>query len=308
MSASLEPQAADLPSGVAESERFAGVASGVVPDVEPEIAVVKRKRDPIFWFSVVWIGLMVVAAFIGPAVLTDPQKELNEPLLGLSFSHLLGTDTIGHDLFVEAVYGARISMLVAFFSVLTGLVIGGAIGLVAGYAKGVVSAVLMWFVDVLLAMPALVFALFVVTFRGSSLGNVVGVISILSIPGYARVARALTLTYANENFVMAARGIGATHWRIMLREVLPNVIVPLASFAALGAAIAIIAEGALAFLGLSVAGSISWGSLISAGQQMLSDSPLPALAPMIFMFLTILSFNFIGERLGAVLDPREGQL
>ena len=130
----------------------------------------------------------------------------------------------------------------------------------------------------------------------------------LAIPGYARVARALTLTYATENFVLAAQATGARSIRVMTREILPNVIVPLASFAALGAAVAIIAEGALAFLGLSDPGSISWGNMIAQGQTQLYDGAQAAIAPMSAMFLTILSLNFIGERLGAVLDPRERQL
>jgi len=312
VSASLEPQAVDLPSGVGQSIRpgdVLDVIPAVPPDTIPEIPEVKRKIDFTFWLSAFWIALMVFAALFATILpLADPSAQIYEPLAGISTAHLMGTDAVGHDLFSQVVNGARISMLVAFASVASGLLIGGTIGLISGYAKGVISGVLMWIVDVLLAFPALVFALALVSFAGSSLRSVVLVIAVLAIPGYARVSRALTLTYANQNFVMAARAIGATHWRLVVREVLPNVIVPLASFAALGAAIAIIAEGALAFLGLSAPGSISWGNMISQGQAQLADGPLPALAPMIAMFLTILSLNFIGERLGAVLDPREGQL
>lgn len=269
-----------------------------------------RTTDALFWVSTIWLGLMVFAAIFAKSL---PLAGTTEPdgdnlFGGISLSHPMGTDSSGIDLFSQVVQGARISMIIGISSVAVGMTVGGAIGIVSGYARGVLSGVLMWFVDVLLAFPALVFALAIISFVGQSLQSVLLVISILSIPGYARVARALTLTYANEGFVPAARAMGASHVRVVLREVLPNVIVPLSSFAALGAAIAIIAEGALAFLGLSDPSATSWGNLIAAGQSQLTDSPLPALAPMVAMFLTIMSLNLLGERLGAVLDPREGQL
>lgn len=305
MVASIEPQTIRLPVGAPESL----IAGGTAGAGEPP-AIAKRRTNWLFWLSVAWMGLMVFCAlFANLLPLDDPHAQLaGKPLSGPSLDHLAGTDVVGHDLFSQVVHGARISMLVALVSVGSGLLIGGTIGLVSGYLGGKLSGLLMWFIDVLLAFPALVFALALVSFVGPKLSSVVLVFAVLSIPGYARVARALTLTYATETFVLASRATGSSQRRVMLREILPNVIVPLASFAALGAAIAIIAEGSLAFLGLSDPGSISWGNMIAAGQDQLYDTPLAAIVPMIVMFLTILSLNFIGERLGGVLDPREGQL
>jgi peptide/nickel transport system permease protein len=286
------------------------VVGDVVADPEPMIFAPRRRADLVFWLSAGWLGLMVLAALFATRLPLDDinKTDANHLFAPISWTHLMGTDSLGHDLFSQVVQGARISILIAVSSVLFGLVIGGTVGIVSGYARGVLSAVLMWFVDVLLAFPALVFALAIVSFVGQSLRTIVLVISVLAVPAYARVARALTLTYTNEGFVSASRAMGASHSRVVLREVLPNVIVPLSSFAALGAAIAIIAEGALAFLGLSDPSSVSWGNMIAAGQSQLADSPLPSLAPMLGMFLTILALNLLGERLGAVLDPREGQL
>lgn len=269
-----------------------------------------RRTDLVFWLAMGWLVLMTLAAILKNVLpLADIDKPDAAALFGgVSRAHPMGTDSSGIDLFSQVVQGARISMVIGLVSVLTGMFLGGSIGIVAGYARGVVSGVLMWFIDVLLAFPALVFALALISFIGQSLSSIMVVIAVLAVPGYARVARALTLTYANENFVTASRAMGASHSRVVVREILPNVIVPLVSFAALGAAIAIIAEGALAFLGLSDPNSTSWGNLIAAGQAQLVDSPLPALVPMLFMFLTILALNLVGEHLGAVLDPREGQL
>ncbi|MEO6628000.1 MAG: ABC transporter permease [Aquihabitans sp.] len=298
----------DLPAG---GRPVMGPQRVTVARAEPDVDVTAgRRTDVLFWFSTVWLGLMVFAAvfadFLPLADITAPDGD--NLFGGISRSHPMGTDSSGIDLFSQVVQGARISVVIGACSVVVGLTIGGAIGIVSGYARGILSGVLMWFVDVLLAFPALVFALAIISFVGQSLQSVVVVIAVLAIPGYARVARALTLNYANEGFVTAARAMGASHTRVVLREILPNVIVPLSTFAALGAAIAIIAEGALAFLGLSDPSSTSWGNLIAAGQSQLTDSPLPALAPMVAMFFTILSLNLLGERLGTVLDPREGQL
>lgn len=300
MVASFEPQTL-VPGATADPLDVGG------PEVDlPE----RRGADWVFWVSVVWMALMVFSAlFANMFPLANPHDQLvGTPLSAPSLSHLMGTDVVGHDLFSQVVHGARISMIVAVVSVLSGMVIGGGIGVISGYAGGKVSGVMMWVIDVLLAFPALVFALALVSFIGAKLSSVVVVFAVLSIPGYARVARALTLTYSTQNFVLAARATGARHLRLIGREILPNVIVPLASFATIGASIAIIAEGGLAFLGLSAPGSISWGNMIAQGQDQLYDGPQAAIAPMMVMFLTILSLNFIGERLGAVLDPREGQL
>jgi len=302
MVTSLEPQGIGLPP--AEPPEPISVPGVALLDIE------KKPISWVFWLSVAWMALMVFCAlFAGILPVADPHAQLvGQPLSSPTLQHLMGTDVVGHDLFSQVVNGARISMLVALVSVVSGLLVGGTIGLVSGYLGGKVSGLLMWFIDVLLAFPALVFALALVSFVGPKLSSVVLVFAVLAIPGYARVSRALTLSYATENFVLAARATGAKSIRVMAREILPNVIVPLASFAALGAAIAIIAEGALAFLGLSDPGSISWGNMIAQGQDQLYDGPQAAIAPMAVMFLTILSLNFIGERLGSVLDPRERML
>lgn len=268
-----------------------------------------KKTDIIFWLSVAWIVLIVFCAiFASYLPIQHTGTPSGAPREGLSLSHLFGTDTVGNDLFGLCIRGSKMAMIVAITSVAFGMTIGGLIGLVSGFFHGIVEQILMWITDVMLAFPALVFALAIVSFAGASLLSIVLTIAILGIPGFARVARALTLTYAEQNFVLNARAMGANPWRIMLREVLPNVVVPLASFAALAAALAIIAEGALAFLGLSAPDVIDWGAMINSGKNQLYQAPQAAFAPMTVMFLTIVALNFIGERMGTALDPRTGQL
>ena len=263
-----------------------------------------------FWGSVGWLTLVTLGAILSPLLpLPDPKAQLTgPPFASPSLHHLFGTDIIGHDLFSQVVYGARISIVVGAASVAIGLLVGGSLGIAAGYARGAADATLMWVTDVLITFPALILALTLVSFAGPSLGSVLVAIVLLSIPVYARIARATTLLYAQQDFVLAAHMMGASRIRIMLREITPNVAVRLLSYAALGASVAILAEGGLAYLGLSVPGSLSWGSMIAQGQSQLRDAPQAAFAPMIGMFLTLLALNVIGERLGASIDPRESQL
>lgn len=284
---------------------------GVDVPSEPSVAPRHRAihRDVVFLLSVLWIGLVLFfALFANFLPLKSTGIPSGAPFQGPSWSHPFGTDTIGMDLFSLCLHGARMATIIAVSTVLLGMAIGGGIGVIAGFYHGVAEQILMWFTDVLLAFPALVFALAVVSFAGATMTTVVLTISVLSIPGFARVARALTLTYSERSFVLASHAMGARKFRTMRREVIPNVIVPLASFAALAAALAIIAEGALAFLGLSAPSVVDWGAMINAGTDQLNQAPQAAFAPMIMMFLTIVALNFLGERLGAVLDPRQAQL
>ena len=268
-----------------------------------------KRRDWLFRISVVWLAIVGVCAAAADVLpLRDPHLATIDTFLSPSLAHPFGTDGSGHDLFSRTIYGGRVSIIVAIASVAAGIIVGGTMGMTAGFLRGKVGGLLMWLTDVLLAFPALVFILAVVSFAGATLSTVVTVIAVLAIPGYARVAYGLTLTYARQNFVLAAEAIGARPLRVLWQEVMPNVIVPVASFGALGAGIAIIAEGGLSFLGLGAQGTISWGGMIASGQQQIYDAPQAALAPMAVMFLTIVALNLVGERLGATLDPREGQL
>lgn len=269
-----------------------------------------RRARIAFWLAVGWMGLVIFAAiFANVLPLPNPNKVLVGPIdQGPSWHFWFGTDQIGHDIFSQVVYGARISMIIGSTSVVVGILIGGSLGVIAGFYRGIVDVLVVWVTDVLLTLPGLVLALTLVAFLGQSLFNVVLAIDLLSIPAYARIARATSFAVSQREFVLAQMAIGSRPRRILVRDVMPLVALPIASYAAIGASVAILAEGALAFLGLSAPNSLSWGGLIAAGQQELSICPQLVFAPMIIFFLTIVALNFIGQRAGERLDPRQSSI
>ncbi|HET8930462.1 MAG TPA: ABC transporter permease, partial [Acidimicrobiales bacterium] len=226
-----------------------------------------------------------------------------------SAKHWLGTDSAGRDTFSRIVKGAQVALLVGVVAVGVGMLLGTLIGMIAGYFRGAIEGVMMTVVDIALAFPALILAIAIVAFRGQSLFNVCLAIAIVATPGFARLARSATLTYSEREFVMAARVMGASHRRIIFRELLPNVALPIIAFYLLAVAIAIVAEGGLAFLGLSVPPpSPSWGTMIQDGYNVVNDSPFVVMVPSMVMFVTVLAFNFVGDRFRERFDVKEAAL
>lgn len=267
----------------------------------------RRKLGLFFWLSVGWVGLVVfLAVFASVLPIPDPNEQKSAINLSPSIHHLLGTDSLGRDTFSRVVYAGRVSLTVGFASILIGLIVGGAMGVIAGYYRGRVDRVLMAIADVMLAFPALVFALAIVTFLGQNLRNVTIAIAVISIPGIARIVRASTLSFAQRDFVLAARTLGATNRRIIVREILPNVAVPIGAFSFIAVALAIVGEGGLAFLGLSVqAPTPTWGGMINDGRSFLQDEPALSLIPSAVLFTTVLALNFAGDALRARFDTKD---
>jgi peptide/nickel transport system permease protein len=253
--------------------------------------------------------VVIAAAVLAPVLpIADPEEFADSPGLGLfSGDNILGTDEGGRDLLARVIWGSRVSLLVGAASIAFGLVVGGALGILAGYKRGWMERITMGVFDVALAFPALVLALLFLTFLGRELQWVLLVIGILAVAPIGRLARANTLVWAQREFVTASRGLGAKGSRVMWREILPNVSVSMTALALLACALAIVAEGSLAFLGLSVEGDITWGNMIVAGASgnTLRIAPLSAFVPITAMFLTVLALNFIGDRLRQHLQVRE---
>ena len=270
-----------------------------------------RRLGPLFWAAIAWMTFVFAAAALANLLpLPSPtDMDMLERRAAFSAAHWLGTDGLGRDELSRLIHGARISLVVGLCAPVIGLVIGGALGMLAGYFGGRFETIVVGSMDVLLAFPPLILVLAVIAFVGQSIFNLTLILGALSIPASMRVARAATLTLSRREFVIAAQALGASHARILLRELLPNVILPLFAFFLLGVAVIIVVEGALSFLGLGVPPPISsWGSMIGEGRESLDVAPRLAFLPAAAMFLTVLSFNLVGDTLRALTDPRQGAL
>ncbi|MBS0538831.1 MAG: ABC transporter permease [Proteobacteria bacterium] len=270
-----------------------------------------RRPGAVLACALVWLVLIGCAAIFANLLPLPSPTEMD--LLGKralpDAQHWLGNDQLGRDMLSRLIHGARISLSVGLLAPVIGVTVGGALGMLAGYFRGPLETLTVGGVDVLLAFPPLVFALAVTTYLGQSVLNLILVIGILGIPAFTRVARAVTLSLTEREFVVAARALGATHSRILLREILPNVALPLTAFFLLGVAVTIVVEGALSFLGLGVPPPApSWGSMIGEGRESLDLAPWLAFLPAVVMFMTVLAFNVVGDSLRALTDPRPGAL
>ena len=269
----------------------------------------QRRLGPGFWIPIGWITLMVAAAVLAPILpIADPEEiGVGGRLESPSWDNWFGTDTNGRDMLARTIWGARVSLVVGFVALVVGFVIGGTIGVIAGFFRGLVDRLSMSVVFVLLSFPGLALALMIIGLLGQSLGVVSIVLSLAVIAPVARLARATTLSFAERDFVSAARVLGATDRRIMAREILPNVLIPLSALSLLGLGLTIVGEGGLAYLGLSVENGFSWGKMIQLGAapRTLRTGPWVAFTPIGAMFLTVLSLNFAGDRLRDYFDVRE---
>lgn len=264
-----------------------------------------------FWLAAAWLLIVIFCAIFADFLpVRDPldpviANRLNPPLT----SNWLGADGLGRDMLSRLVHGARVSVVISLTAVSIGMIIGGTLGILAGFFRGHFERALMAVLDIILAFPWLVLLLALVAFIGQSLTAISVAIGLLWIPAYARVARANTLSVVQREYVLAARAMGASTLRILWREVLPNVILPVLAYGLVAMGLVIIVESALAFLGLSVeAPQPTWGGMISEGKRHLATAVHVALVPSITMFLTVLSLNYVGDRLRSRFEVRESNL
>jgi peptide/nickel transport system permease protein len=240
--------------------------------------------------------------FLWPVIYPVPSPtftniiDTNLPIF--SKGHFLGTDAVGYDEWSRILYGGRTSLEITLAVNAIGLVIGGLFGALAGYAGGIRDAVMMRFVDVLIAFPAIVLALAIAERLGPSEFHVILALSVFSIPVFARLSRAATLRVREETFIVAARLSGTPRRRILLRHVVPNILPQLLTFTLLGMGITVVLEGALSFLNLGIPAPLpSWGNMIAAGQTVLTAQPRLVLIPSIALFITVFSLNLLGDGL-----------
>jgi peptide/nickel transport system permease protein len=265
-------------------------------------------KQPLAAAGVVLLAVFVLGATFAPWLAPhDPaQLNLTARLLPPGHGHWFGTDELGRDILSRTLYGARISLTVSvsvvFFSLTAGLVAGLAAGFYGGWPDAVIN---IYVTNAFLALPGILLAIALVAFLGPGLFNLILALSISGWVGYARLVRAQVMAVKEREYVEAARAIGASDLRVLLRHILPNIVQPVLVQAAIGMAGAVLAEATLSFLGLGIPPPApSWGSMLNDGRSHLFDAPHVVLFPATAVVLAVLSFNFIGDALRDVLDPR----
>ncbi len=259
------------------------------------------------------LGLAIIALFVAVAIfapLLTPYDPIAQSWTSVrkapSALHWFGTDDLGRDILVRVMFGARASLMAGVISVGIALTIGVPLGLAAGYLGGFTDALISRITDAMLACPFLILAIALAAFLGPSLGNAMIAIGITTTPIFVRLTRGQVMTVKVEEYVEAARAVGNPRWRIALVHILPNILPALLVQATLSVAAAIIAEAALSFLGLGQQPPApSWGSMLNSAQRFLVNAPWMAVWPGLAIFLTVLSFNLVGDGLRDALDPRE---
>ena len=254
------------------------------------------------------VAVLIVAALLAPWIAPANPSAQNLParLQAPSIHHWMGTDELGRDIFSRILYGARISLLVSSCVVLGCGSIGLALGLLAGYTGGPFDRIVnLLFINAFLSFPGVLLAIAFAAFFGPGIGKVILALIITGWAGYARLARAQVLKVKESEYILAARSLGASPLRIMLRHLLPNILQPLLIQATIGMAGAILAEATLSFLGLGVLAPIpSWGSMLNDARSHLFDAPHMVVFPALAVMLAILAFNLLGDAWRDWLDPR----
>ena len=283
------------------------------PPMDESSGVAKARRLGLgCWLPTGWMILIVGVALLAPVLpLKDPTDYFirpgERPPYPPSADHWFGTDQDARDMFSRSISGARVSLAVGFMSVAMSFIVGGAIGMVACLVRGWFARLASFLFLALLSFPGLVLVILIITLIDRSVLTISVTLAVAGIAPVGRLARAATMNFAEREFVIAARTLGARNSRILFRELLPNVVIPMGALVLLGVAAAIVAEGGLAFLGLSLEKGETWGKLIrnGAGSRVLRDSPWVAFGPITVMFLTLASINYIGDYLRDFFNVRE---
>ncbi len=274
----------------------------------PRVRAVRR----LFMRKAAVFGLLLIVLFALLAVLApviapyDPTAQSWANVRKApSLAHWFGTDEVGRDVLSRLIYGARASLMAGCISIAIALSIGVPLGMVAGYLGGFADALLSRITDAMLAIPFLILAIALAAFLGPSLGNAMIAIGVSTAPIFVRLTRAQVMTVKVEDYVEGARAVGNPRWRIAIVHILPNILPALLVQATLSIAAAIIAEASLSFLGLGQQPPApSWGSMLNSAQRFLASAPWMAIWPGFAIFLTVLSFNLVGDGLRDALDPR----
>lgn len=258
-------------------------------------------------YGVVVVSLLVITAIFAPLLAPyDPyETDVRNIVAQPSMDHLLGTDTLGRDTFSRIIYGSRYVLLVGLIAVGFAATVGLLFGLFAGYFGGATSIVIMRTMDALQAIPMILLAVTISAILGGGLQNVIIAIGIALIPPYARIMCGQVLSVKQNDYVLRARAVGASDWRIMFKHVLPNCFPPLLVMFSMQIGLAILSEASLTFLGVGIKPpEAAWGSMVSEGYKQLLLSPILSVAPGVAIMMVVFAFNMAGDGLRDALDPR----
>ena len=251
-----------------------------------------------FWLPTVWmVFLLFTVIFADILPIQNPtESDFSNLKSRPNLTYWLGTDVLARDIFSRVIYGARVSLTVAFFAPVFGMIIGLGLGMLAGYFKGIAESSIMGLIDIILAFPNIVLAMVILFFAGADIINLIVVLTVTSIPANTRIARASTLSYSEREFVLAARAQGASDLRILLYEILPNILLPNLAYILSFMSIIIMIEGSLSFLGVGIPPPTpTWGGMIAEGFADINTDPHLSFMPALVLFLTVLSLNLIGD-------------
>ncbi len=270
-----------------------------------------KNRGAVAGLAVV-IAVLLMAAFANvlapyPPDLTNNAVFLKPPFwqAGGSTAYLLGTDAIGRDILSRLIYGARLSLLIGIAVVALSIVIGIALGLIAGFARGVTEIAILRFMDIILTLPSLLLAIVIVAILGPGIMNAMLAVAVVVLPHYVRITRAAVITETSKDYVTAARANGAGLLRLMFVEVLPNCAAPLIVQASLGVSVAILDAAALGFLGLGAQPPASeWGTMLADAREFVLRAWWVVTFPGIMILVTVLAFNLLGDGLRDAFDPK----
>ena len=249
----------------------------------------------------------VIIAICAPLIAThDPREaDVTTRLEGWSTDHYFGTDGVGRDIFSRIIYGSQISLKIGLVAMTLSISVGAMLGILAGYYGGWLDNVTMRVMDMMFPLPSILLAMVIVAILGTSLTNAIIAVSIVYIPQYARILRASVLKIREQDYVTAARVIGASDFRILWNAILPNCVAPLIVQSTLGMGEAILVAAGLSFLGLGAeVGEPEWGAMLNENRQLIRRAPWTVMTPGIAIFLTVLGFNLLGDALRDVLDPQ----
>lgn len=274
--------------------------------MDKKVIIKTFKSNKMAVICLILLILIILSALLAPLSPYDPDAyDVNAMLQGCSRDHLLGTDDLGRDTFTRMLYGGRVSLMVGCAAMVVAVVIGTLFGTISGYAGGKIDIICMRIVDIFLSVPSLLFIIVIYAFLPQNAITLIMMLAFFSWTKVARVVRAQTLSLKERDFVLAAKALGVSNFRIIIEHIVPNLMPQIIVSGSLSIANAILDESTLSFLGYGVQLPMSsWGSMLQTAQGFILHNPIMAIAPGCMILITVLCFNVLGDMMQQILDPK----